>query len=51
MEQISAYKQTIWQKIIHGETGEGVRIGNDEMTIKEWDKLISRIDHSLTIGR
>ncbi len=47
MDQISAYKQTIWQKIIHGETEEKFQIGNDEMTIKEWDRLIARIDHSL----
>ena len=47
MEQISAYKQTIWQKIIHGKSEEKFQIGNDESTIKEWDKLIARIDHSL----
>ena len=31
MEQISAYKQTIWQRLIHGETEEEFHIGADKL--------------------
>ena len=47
IEQISDFKNVLWQKIIHGETEEKFRIGANEMSVKEWDKLIARMDHTI----
>ncbi len=47
IEQISDFKQTLWKKIVNGETEEKFQIGANEMTVKEWDKLIERMDHTI----
>jgi hypothetical protein len=45
--QISAFRTELWGKLINNETETKIRIGSQEMSIKEWDKLMDRIDKEL----
>lgn len=43
-EIISEYKTELWYKLMHGDTEKAYRIGGQEMTEKEWDKMIEHFD-------
>lgn len=44
MQEISAYKRELIEKIKNGETEPKYQIGATEMTEKEWDKMLSTFD-------
>ncbi|MCR4619060.1 MAG: hypothetical protein K5669_12845 [Lachnospiraceae bacterium] len=44
--QINSYRTEMYYKLIHGETEERFKIGGQEMTLKEWDKMLERFDES-----
>lgn len=46
-EQISAFRMELYYKIINNETEIKIQIGSQEMSIKEWDKLMDSIDKEL----
>ena len=46
-EQINAFRTELFYKLINNETEIKIRIGNQEMSIKEWDKLMDSIDKEL----
>ena len=46
-EQISAFRTELFYKLINNETEIKIRIGSQEMSIKEWDKLMDSIDKEL----
>lgn len=47
VQQISAFRMELFEKLINNETEVKIRIGSQEMSIKEWDKLMDRIDKEL----
>ncbi|MCR5557757.1 MAG: hypothetical protein K6F75_09400 [Butyrivibrio sp.] len=47
IEQLSSYKTELYHKLLNNETEVKIRIGSQEFTEKEWDKLIERIDKDL----
>lgn len=46
-EQISAFRMELYYKLINNETEIKIQIGSQEMSIKEWDKLMASIDKEL----
>jgi hypothetical protein len=44
LEQINSYKNEIYDKLLNNETEVKIRIGSQEFSEKEWDKLIERVD-------
>jgi hypothetical protein len=46
-EQISAFRMELFEKLINNETEVKIQIGSQEMSVKEWDKLMDRIDKEL----
>ena len=46
-EQINAFRTELFYKLINNETEIKIRIGSQEMSIKEWDKLMDSIDKEL----
>ena len=46
-EQINAFRTELFYKLINNETEFKIRIGSQEMSIKEWDKLMDNIDKEL----
>ncbi len=44
MEYLKSYSQDMYEKIMHNETEQTFRIGGEEMTLKEWDTLLSNYD-------
>ena len=46
-EQISAFRMELYYKLINNETEIKIQIGSQEMSIKEWDKLMDSIDKEL----
>ena len=47
IEQINSYKTELYHKLLNNETEVKIKIGNQEFTEKEWDKLMERIDKDL----
>ena len=45
--QISAFRAELFYKLINNETEIKIQIGNQEMSMKEWDKLMDSIDKEL----
>lgn len=45
-QEINAYRSELYYKLIHNETEVKIRIGNQEFSEKEWDKLIEGIDEA-----
>ena len=45
--QISAFRMELFNKLINNETEIKIQIGSQEMSIKEWDKLMNSIDNEL----
>ena len=46
-EQINAFRKELFYKLINNETEIKIQIGSQEMSIKEWDKLMDSIDKEL----
>lgn len=46
IEQLSAYQQELYYKILNGETERAFVIGAEEFTVREWDKFVERFDES-----
>lgn len=46
-EQISAFRMELYYKLINNETEIKIQIGSQEMSKKEWDKLMDSIDKEL----
>ncbi len=44
IEQINSYKTELYDKLLNNETEVKIRIGSQEFSEKEWDKLIERVD-------
>lgn len=45
--QISAFRAELYYKLINNETEIKIQIGSQEMSMKEWDKLMDSIDREL----
>lgn len=46
ISRINAYRTELYHKLLNNETEQKFQIGGQEMTLKEWDKLIERFDES-----
>lgn len=46
MQEISSKKEEIYTKVKNGELEERFQIGNQSLTLKEWDKLLDIFDAS-----
>ena len=46
-EQINAFRTELFYKLINNETEIKIQIGSQEMSIKEWNKLMDSIDKEL----
>ncbi|WP_026516606.1 hypothetical protein [Butyrivibrio sp. MC2021] len=44
IEQINSYKTELYLKLLNNETEVKIRIGSQEFSDKEWDKLMERVD-------
>ena len=47
IQSISERRQELFYKLLNNDTQVKIRIGREEMTIKEWDKLMERINKEL----
>ncbi|RKM56249.1 hypothetical protein D6853_05500 [Butyrivibrio sp. X503] len=47
VSQINAFRTELYYKLINNETEIKIRIGSQEMSLKEWDKLMDRVDKEL----
>ncbi len=47
IQSISERRQELFYKLLNNDTQVKIRIGREEMTIKEWDKLMDRVDKEL----
>lgn len=44
MQKIKDYKESIYQKVINGDTEQKFQIGAEELSIKEWDRVLEDFD-------
>lgn len=47
MEALKKRKEEILDKVRKGETEESFQLGNQSFTIKQWNKLVKRIDEAI----
>ena len=44
--EIAAYKQELYRKVIRNEADQKFQIGGQELSLKEWDKMLARFDEA-----
>lgn len=46
LDEIAAYKQELYRKVIRNEADQKFQIGGQELSLKEWDKMLARFDEA-----